>query len=221
VLSTVEPMDAAGRLPRMAGSQADVAVLYEDANKRYDANVDVEVGGDHVNVIDVSVKAVATGASEATVGPNVVAVNTLDASDSPTALSALTLNEYAELDERSLTVRAVVESAVRVTTQLLLALPSPAVRSVVNVMTRPAIDATVSDDPFGVASHVRVVHVADAAVHVVDVTCPGSEQYPVPSASCRICPATMDASNAARVTVLAVPESMDSTAAPVIASTSG
>ena len=79
----------------MAGSQADVAVLYEDANKRYDANVDVEVGGDHVNVIDVSVKAVATGASEATVGPNVVAVNTLDASDSPTALSALTLNEYA------------------------------------------------------------------------------------------------------------------------------
>jgi hypothetical protein len=199
VLSTVEPMDAAGRLPRMAGSQADVAVLYEDANKRYDANVDVEVGGDHVNVIDVSVKAVATGASEATVGPNVVAVNTLDASDSPTALSALTLNEYAELDERSLTVRAVVESAVRVTTQLLLALPSPAVRSVVNVMTRPAIDATVSGDPFGVALHVS----------------------PVASASCRICPATMDASNAARVTVLAVPESMDSTAAPVIASTSG
>ena len=83
----------------------------------------------------------------------------------------------------------------RVTTQLLLALPSPAVRSVVNVMTRPAIDATVSGDPFGVALHVS----------------------PVASASCRTCPATMDSSITARVTVLAVPESMDSTVAEVIA----
>ena len=92
-MSTVVSIDAADRLPRRAGSHADVAVLYDDANKRYDDKVVVEVGGVHVNVMVLSVNAVAIGASGASVGPYVEAVNTLDATDSPTALRALTLKE--------------------------------------------------------------------------------------------------------------------------------
>ena len=55
MLSTAVANDAAGRLPRIAGSQLDVAVLYDDANRRYDDKVVVDVGGVHVSVIVVSV----------------------------------------------------------------------------------------------------------------------------------------------------------------------
>ena len=76
VLSSVVLREAAGRLPRIAGSQLEVAALYEDANKRYDDKVVVEVGGVHVSVIVLSVNAVATGARGAAVGLYVVAVKT-------------------------------------------------------------------------------------------------------------------------------------------------
>jgi len=203
----------------MAGSQVEVSVLYDDANNRYDEMVVVEVGGVQVSVIVLSVTAVATGARAAAVGAYVVAVNTCDATDSPIALSAVTLYEYAELEDRPLTVNVVADKAVRVMTQFTFALASPAVRSVVKVMTRPATDATVSELPFGVASHVRVVHVPEAAVHVVEVAAPGTEQYPVASANCNVCPAAMVASTSARVIELAVPASTDATSAPTIAST--
>lgn len=221
MLSTAVANDAAGRLPRIAGSQLDVAVLYDDANRRYDDKVVVDVGGVHVSVIVVSVEDVATGARAAAGGPYVVAVNTVDATDSPTALSAVTLNECADWEGRPRTVHVVADKTARLTTQFTFALASPAVRSVVKVMTRPATDATISEVPFGVASHVRVVHVPDAAVHVAEVTLPGTEQYPVASANRTVCPATMDASTSARVIELAVPASIDATSAPAILSTRG
>lgn len=221
MLSTVAAIDPAARLPRMAGSQVAVAVLYDDANKRYDEMVVVEVGGVHVNVIVLSVTAVATGARAAAVGPYVVAVNTCDTTDSPIALSAVTLYEYAELGNSPLTVNVVADNAARVTTQLTFALASPAVRSVVKVITRPATDATVNELPFGVAPHVRVVHVPEAAVHVAEVAKPGTEQYPVASANRNVCPAAMVASTSTRVIELAVPASTDATSAPTIASTRG
>jgi hypothetical protein len=221
MLSTVVAVDAAERLPRIAGSQVEVSVLYDDANKRYDDNVVVEVGGVHVSVMVLSVRAVATGARAAAVGAYVVAVNTCDATDSPIALSAVTLNEYAELEDRPLTANVVADNAARVTTQFTFALASPAVRSVVKEMTRPATDATVSELPFGVASHVRVVHVPEAAMHAAEVAEPGTEQYPVASANCNVCPVAMVASTSARVIELAVPESIEATSAPAIASTRG
>ena len=221
MLSTVVAVDAAEILPRMAGSQDEVSVLYDDANRRYDDKVVVVVGGVQVSVIVLSVRAVATGARTAAGGAYVVAVKTCDDTDSPIALSAVTLNEYAESEDRPLTANVVADNAARVTTQFTFALASPAVRSVVNVITRPATDATVSELPFGAASHVRVVHVPEAAVHVAAVAEPGTEQYPVASANCNACPAAMVASASARVIELAVPESIDATPAPVIASTRG
>ena len=90
----------------------------------------------------------------------------------------------------SLAAHSNVQCVSRVTAQLLPAEPSPAVRSVVSVMTAPLTDATTRSEPFGVAWHVLE-----------------------PASASRIfMPAAMVAFAAARVIVLAAPASMVLTA---------
>jgi len=158
--------------------------------------VDVDAGGVHAREIDVDVTAVGIGARAADGGPSVDTDSTEDAADSPTAFTALTLNEYCEFVDSPVTVKDVAVTGARVRTQCLLADASPAVMSVVKVITAPTTPETVKSLAFGVASQV----------------------LPVASASRSFCPERMDGSGAASVTVLGVPSSIEATSAVTISS---
>lgn len=118
VLSEHEParsqlpkLDAA-MPPRMAGSHAEVAELYDDTNTRYELKVVVDVGFVQVNVAVVSVMAVTAGAVRPVDGASVFAstygCDVRD--DSPIAFVAMTANEYSLLASRSVTVVVSVEA---------------------------------------------------------------------------------------------------------------
>ena len=119
--------------------------------------MDVDAGGVHAREMDVDVTAVGIGARAADGGPSVDTDSTEDAADSPTAFTALTLNEYCEFVDSPVTVKDVAVTGARVRTQCLLADASPAVMSVVKVITAPTTPETVKSLAFGVASQVLPV----------------------------------------------------------------